>query len=583
MTGTGRESASSELARIADTFWEDVLREVPTWATILGDRRYDDRLDDNSPQGLARNQQMLAGHLEAARRIDPAGLDDAGRVTLQTLIDVLDGELHALRSGIQEWNVDPMSGPQTTFMDLPDFQTITTPEDGRRMVARWRQMGPYIDQAIANLRESMADGRVAVARNVERTIDELEGLAACEASDWKVADPAKLPLEDWPDSDRDRFRGEILGAVGDVIVPAFRRYQETLERHILPGARSNDKPGLCHVPEGDAAYRGLMRYHTNLDLDPNDVHRIGLEEIARIDAGFVDLGGRLLGTGDLASTLAALRGDPKLRFETAEEIFETAQASLNRATAAIPEWFGRLPVAGCDVLPVPAHSQAHQTIAYYMQPALDGSRPGRYYVNLYQPETRPRYEAECLAFHESIPGHHLQIAIAQELEGIPAFQRNLGSTAFIEGWGLYTERLSAEMGLYSGDLDRFGVLSYDAWRAGRLVVDTGMHALGWTRQQAIDYLHDHTALGDNNIENEVDRYISTPAQALAYKIGQLEILRLRADARKRLGPAFDIKGFHDAVLGSGAVSLTTLAQIVDGWVAERSALGDEALGDEALG
>jgi uncharacterized protein (DUF885 family) len=543
-----------------------VLREVPVWATVLGDRRYDDRLDDNSPQGLARNQQMLAGHLEAARAIDPTGLDDAERVTHQTLIDVLDGELHALRSGIQEWNVDPMSGPQTVFMDLPDYQTVTTPEDGRRMVARWRAMGPYLDQTIANLRESMADGRVSVARNVERTIDELEGLAACEVQDWKVADPAKLPLADWSDADRDRFRGEILAAVQDVIIPAFGRYQETLERRVLPGARSNDRPGLCHVPDGDAAYKDLIRYHTNLELDPNDVHRIGLEEIARIDAAFVELGGRLLGTRDLASTLAALRGDPKLRFTTADEVFETARRSLDRAKAAIPDWFGRLPVADCDVVPVPEHSQAHQTIAYYVQPALDGSRPGRYYINLYQPETRPRYEAECLAFHESIPGHHLQIAIAQELEGIPAFQRNLGSTAFTEGWGLYTERLSAEMDLYSGDLDRFGVLSYDAWRAGRLVVDTGMHALGWTRQQAIDYLHDHSALGDNNIENEVDRYIGTPAQALAYKVGQLELLRLREDARARLGDRFDIKAYHDTVLGHGAVSMPTLGALVEGWV-----------------
>jgi uncharacterized protein (DUF885 family) len=559
-------TAASELARIADTFWEDVLREAPVLATILGDRRYDDRLDDNSPQGLARNRQMLASHLGAARAIDATSLDDARRVTHQTLVDVLDGELHALRSGIQEWNVDPTSGPQTTFMDLPDYQTVTTPEDGGRMVARWRAMGPYLDQAIGNLRESMADGRVSVARNVERTIDELEGLAACEVPDWKVADPAKLPLTDWSDADRDRFRSEILAAVRDVIIPAFGRYRETLVEQILPGARSNDRPGLCHLPDGDAAYRDLIRYHTNLELEPHDLHRIGLEEIARIDAAFVELGGRLLGTRDLASTLGALRGDPKLRFTTADEIFETARRSLDRAKAAIPDWFGRLPVADCDVLPVPEHSQAHQTIAYYMQPALDGSRPGRYYINLYEPETRPRYEAECLAFHESIPGHHLQIAIAQELEDIPAFQRNLGSTAFIEGWGLYTERLSDEMGLYSGDLDRFGILSYDAWRAGRLVVDTGMHALGWTRQQAIDYLHDHSALDDNNIENEVDRYIGTPAQALAYKVGQLELLRLREHARARLGDRFDIRAYHDAVLGHGAVSMPTLGALVEGWV-----------------
>ena len=558
---------SAELARVADAFWEDVLRLAPVQATILGDRRYDDRLDDNSPQGQARAEAVLASHLDAARAIDTAGLSPTERVTRQTLIDVLDGNLRAVATGIQEWNVDPMGGPQTLFMDLPEFQSVDTPDEGRAMVARWKAMGPYLDQAVANLRESAADGKVAVRQNVERTLDELRGLAAHAPDEWKVAGPASLPLEDWSAADRERFRSDLRAVVADVIVPAFGRYREALERHVLPAARSNDQPGLGQIPGGEDAYRALIRYHTSLDLDPRDVHQTGLDEIARIDAAFVELGERMLGTRDLASTLAALRGDATLRFSTADEVFETAERSLGRAKAAIPEWFGRLPKADCVVVPVPEHAQAHQTIAYYYSPAVDGSRPGRYYINLYQPDTRPRYEAECLAFHESIPGHHLQLAIAQELEGVPAFQRNLGSTAFIEGWGLYSERLSEEMGLYTGELDRFGILSYDAWRAGRLVVDTGMHALGWTRQQAIDFLHDHSALADNNIENEVDRYIAIPAQALAYKVGQLELLRLREDARARLGDRFDIRAYHDTVLGNGAVSMPTLAEQVEAWVA----------------
>jgi len=230
------------------------------------------------------------------------------------------------------------------------------------------------------------------------------------------------------------------------------------------------------------------------------------------------------------------------------------------------DWFGRVPAAACVVVPIPSHSEVHQTIAYYSWPAMDGSRPGRYYINLYAPETRPRYEAEALAFHEAVPGHHLQIAVAQELPGLPAFQRMLGSTAFAEGWGLYTERLSDEMGLYSSGMDRFGILSFDAWRAGRLVVDTGMHAMGWTRREAIDFLKRHSALGENNIANEVDRYIVWPGQALAYKVGQLEIVRLRRLAEASLGPRFDIKAFHDTVLGSGAVSLPVLRGLVDDWL-----------------
>ncbi|HLX33671.1 MAG TPA: DUF885 domain-containing protein [Candidatus Limnocylindrales bacterium] len=560
--------AATELRRAADAYWDDLLRDSPVLATILGDRRFDDRLDDRSPEGVARSEAMLRGHLDAARAIDEAGLSTADRVTRQTLVDVIEGQLAALGTRIYEWNVDPMNGPQTTFLDLPDFQTVTTPEEGRDLVARWRAMGRYFDQAIADLRESMAEGRVAVREPVVRTIDELHGLATLAPADWKLAAPARLPLDDWSARDRDAFRSAVLGAVTEVAIPAFWRYRDALEGHVMPAARSNDQPGLCHIPGGGAAYRAMIRDHTSLDLDPEAVHRTGLDEIARIDAAFVELGARLLQTPDLATTLASLRTDPKLRFTTAEEVFDTAQRSLDRATAAIPDWFGRLPQAPCEVVPVPEHAQAHQTIAYYFAPAFDGSRPGRYYINLYQPDTRPRYEAECLAFHESVPGHHLQLAIAQEIEGIPAFQRNLGSTAFIEGWGLYSERLSNEMGLYSDELDQFGVLSYDAWRAGRLVVDTGIHAFGWTRRQAIGFLHDHSALADNNIANEVDRYICMPAQALAYKTGQLEILRLREDARRRLGDRFDIKGFHDTVLGSGAVSLPTLGNLVAAWVEE---------------
>jgi uncharacterized protein (DUF885 family) len=463
-----------------------------------------------------------------------------------------------------------MEGPQTHFLNLVEYQPVATPDDGRHLVDRWRAMGPYLDVVIDNLRRSAADGRVAVRNPVEKTIEILERLEATPIEDWKLAEPASVDHDDWADGDLATFREALFDAVSEVTAPAFQRYRQVLQAEILPRSRSAEQPGLVHVPGGEDAYRDAIRVHTTLDLAPDTIHATGLREIERIDREFVELGGQVLGTHDLAGTLAALRSDPALKFSTAGEVFTAARRSLERAVEAIPDWFGRLPRAACDVVPVPTHAAPHQTIAYYSWPAVDGSRPGRYYINLHAPETRPRYEAEVLAFHEAVPGHHLQIAIAQELEGIPAFQRLLGSTAFAEGWGLYTERLSDEMGLYSGDLDRFGILSFDAWRAGRLVVDTGMHALGWSRDQAIRFLHDHTALGDNNIENEVDRYIVWPGQALAYKTGQLEILRLRDMARERLGPRFDIKGFHDAVLGSGAVSLPTLGQLVDTWVAERA-------------
>ena len=555
-------AAGETLRSLADGFWDGYLAAYPTWATVIGDRRFDDRLEEVSPAAIDDRLRWLDGITTAARAIAADELSPMERVTRQMLIDEAGGHAAALRTRLHEWTVDPLGGPTVSLLDLADYQTITTPEDGQALVARWRAIGRYLDGMGANLREAAADGYVAVATPVERVLDVLTNLEATPPEEWKLAGPAATPHDDWSEADVRQFRGALLEAVRDVAVPGFRRYRETLERAIAPVARSVDTPGLVHVPGGAAAYRDCIRVHTTLDLTPEEIHATGLAEIERIDAEFVELGGRVLGTRDLVSTLAALRDEPRLRFETADEVFATAKRSLARATAAVPDWFGRIPGAACVVVPVPSHSEVHQTIAYYSWPALDGSRPGRYYINLHAPETRPRYEAEALAFHEAVPGHHLQIAVAQELEGLPAFQRMLGSTAFAEGWGLYTERLSDEMGLYSTDMDRFGILSFDAWRAGRLVVDTGMHALGWTRQQAIDFLKAHSALGENNIVNEVDRYIVWPGQALAYKIGQLEILRLRAEAKARLGDAFDIKAFHDTVLGSGAVSLTVLRTLV---------------------
>ncbi|MEI7745738.1 MAG: DUF885 domain-containing protein, partial [Chloroflexota bacterium] len=318
-------------------------------------------------------------------------------------------------------------------------------------------------------------------------------------------------------------------------------------------------------------YRELIRVHTSLDLTPDELHQTGLAEIDRIDAELRDLTARTIGARSLPEALVALRADPALHFSSREEVRAKAASSLTRAAEAIPAWFGRLPQAPCEVVVIGPHEEEHTTIAYYRNPAPDGSRPGQYYINTSHPETRPRYEAEALAYHESIPGHHLQIAIAQELPMTAEFRRHLGPTAFFEGWGLYTERLSDEMGLYSGDLDRIGVLSFDAWRASRLVVDTGMHALGWTRRQAIDFMLEHSVLALNNIVNEVDRYLAMPGQALAYKAGQLEILRLRRAARERLGPAFDIRGFHDAVLGSGAIPLAALGEVVAAWAEEVAA------------
>ncbi len=558
-------SASETLRAVAERFWDAFLAANPVYATILGDRRFDDRLEDRSPAARSGWAATLEDVRRIADALDPADLSARERVTRSMLIEETSGQLAVLESGVDEWSINPIDGPQTQVVELVDYQPIATEEDAGRYVARVGSYGTLIDQVVDGLRRALAQGRVASRVPVERVIDELDVLLATPSPSWRVAEAADRTT--WNADAAAAFRQEIERVVASTVIRAFERYRACLVDEILPVARPSERPGLVHVPDGLAAYRANARAHSTLDLDPMRVHEIGLAEIERIDAAFVDLGARVLGVHGLEATLQRLRDDPSLRFRSADELLAAAQGSLDRAQAATWRWFGRLPRAVCEVVAIPEASAPHQTLAYYAWPALDGSRPGRFHVNLHAPETRARFEAEALAFHESVPGHHLQLAVAQELEGLPAFQRTLGSNAFSEGWALYCERLADEMGLYSSDLDRFGILSFDAWRASRLVVDSGMHALGWSRDEAIAFMRAHTALDDGNIANEVDRYIAWPGQAISYKLGQLEISRLRAEATARLGAAFDIRAFHDTVLGSGAVGLLTLGGIVDAWVA----------------
>lgn len=557
---------------LADAFWEELLIAYPSFATRIGDRRYDDRLEDLSAGTRAARAAALRATLERAAAIDPGQLGPVDRVSRSMLMEEASGQLAALETRIDEWSVNPIDGPQTWIVDLVDHQPIETVDDGRNLIARTTAVRTNMEQAIEGLRTGMARGCVASVVPLERVIDEVRLLVSEPADSWRLVGPATEEHADWSAADLESFRVGLLSAIEETVIPAFRDYLDVLEQEILPVARPSDRPGLVHVPGGENAYRALVLSHTGLNTEPRTVHEIGLREVERIDEAFSDLGAQVLGVHGLEATLSALQSDPALRFGTAAEVFETARRTLARAEAAVPTWFGRVPGVPCEVLPIPEESAPHQTLAYYAWPTLDGSRPGRFHINLHAPETRARYEAEALAFHEAVPGHHLQMSIAAELRGLPSFQRILGSNAFVEGWALYAERLADEMGLYTSDMDRFGILSFDAWRACRLVVDTGLHALGWTRDQAIDFMREHTALDDGNIANEVDRYIAWPGQALAYKLGQLEILRLRDVAERALGEGFDIRAFHDAVLGSGAVGLVTLAGVIDAWIAERSVL-----------
>jgi uncharacterized protein (DUF885 family) len=557
---------AAALAELAQRFWDGEMAAEPIAATALGDRRFDDRLRDNGPGAADAEIVRLEAILGEARRIPADTLSAEDRITRDELIALAAGEADANRAGIEGWMVDPLDGPQVLFQNIPSFQPIRDEREAEMLLARWREMGPWIDRLVDSSRDALARGIGAPAALARSVIDELDGLLARRTADWPLAAPADRLPDTIPATARERLAAAIRAAIDEAVRPAHERYRAFLADELLPVAREDERPGLSHVPGGGDAYARLVRFHTTLELTPEEIHGIGLDETERIDAEFRRLGEPILGTADLGSILARLRSDPDLHMRTPEEVFAVAQSTLARANAARPGWFGRLPKAPCIVVEMAPHEAEHSTIAYYREPAADGSRPGAYYINTTKPETRPRYEAETLAVHEAVPGHHLQIAIAQELERLPAFRRLGGPTAYVEGWGLYTERLAVEMGLISEGVARLGVASFDAWRACRLVVDTGMHALGWSRDRAITFMLEHTALAENNIVNEVDRYLAIPAQALAYKLGQREILRLRGRARASLGGAFDIRGFHDAVLGHGAVGLGTLGRIVEGWI-----------------
>jgi uncharacterized protein (DUF885 family) len=550
------------LAQLSSDYWQAYLAWDPFTATVLGDRRFDAEVPFRDAESIADRRGWIETFRPRVLAIDAAELSPADRVTRGALLEQLSMDAADVDAWLDEWAVDPLQGPHITAFDLPDLQSVSTPAQGETMVARWRSLGPWIDSFAGNLRSGLRNGRVAVRTPVTKVIDELREALATPDDELPLLAPARVDHPDWPAGATDRFRRDLETAVRDSFRPALQRYLATVEDEVLPRARSDDRPGIGELPGGADIYASLIRAHTSVDMAAEAIHRIGLEETARIDAELVELG-RILGASTLPEVLGRLRGDPELHFGTRDEVFDTAERSLARATAAMPSWFGILPQATCVVTRMQAHVEKHSTIAYYREPAVDGSRPGEYYINTSEPATRPRYEAEALAFHEAIPGHHLQIAIAQERDHLPDFRRYLGPTAYVEGWGLYTERLSDEMGLYSGDIDRLGVLSFDAWRACRLVVDTGLHALGWSRQRAIDFMLAHSALAENNVVNEVDRYIVWPGQALAYKIGQLEILRLRREARERQGAAFDIRQFHDAVLGEGPLGLASLRERVE--------------------
>jgi uncharacterized protein (DUF885 family) len=569
--------ADPELAALCVELWDLLLREDPIHAGQLGDQRALGEVPDVTPSGRRSRREALEDLARRAAALPALRLPPGELESLELLRGELDGRLALAGAELDLFTVDPLEGPHLRAFSLAPDQPTHTAVQRDALLRRWRALPGWIDAHAANLRQGLRRGRVANRHSIELVLGQLQRQLAQDPDEWPLANPRLAPT--LLAYERRLLLEQARAVLRTELAPALARLAALLEHELLPAARGDEAPGLASLPDGPGLYAGLVRAHTSLPLTARELHDFGLAEVARIRAEAAALAERVFGAGAaaglqgqaredalVADAQRRLRGDPALHFSTRDEVQAKAEEALARARQAMPQAFGLLPRAPCTVVRVPAHEERETTIAYYRGPAADGTLPGRYFINTFAPKTRPRYEAEVLAFHEAIPGHHLQIAIAQEAAGLPRFRREGGSTAFVEGWALYTERLCDELSLYSGDVDRFGILSFDAWRACRLVVDTGLHAFGWSRQQAVDYLLANTLLAPNNVENEVDRYIAWPGQAVAYKAGQREILALRAEAERRLGARFDLRAFHDVVLRSGAVTLRVLRENVEEWL-----------------
>jgi uncharacterized protein (DUF885 family) len=554
---------ASALRELADRYWEAYLEFRPTEATLHGDHRYDDRIEDLSVDGEARQRATWLELRAALDAVDAAGLDAPGRVTRQLLRAELTEAVEAIDLREAELRFDQMTGVHAELLvTAPQIQAPTA-GSARALVERQRRLPGLLDQTVERLRAGLAAGRTPARVNVERSLNQVDKYLSSPLESDPFTGYAGPPGWDG----EAEWRADLAGILRDAVRPAFARYRDFFASEALPAGRPHDRAGLCWLAEGEELYRHFVRLHTTVDdLTAEEIHQIGLDEIDRLAAEYAEVGGRLFGTTDTTAIFERLRSDPALRYGDGEEIMGDARRYLAAATAAMGDWFGRLPATPCEITAVPAALAEDMPMAYYFPPADDGSRAGTYFVNTADPAHKNRFETASVAYHEAIPGHHLQLAIATELDGVPSFQRlSARHTAFVEGWGLYAERLADEMGLYADDLERIGMLAADSWRSCRLVVDTGLHALGWSRRRAIDFMAANAPVSVGEIEVEVDRYIGLPGQALAYKVGQREIFRLRGGARERLGARFDVRAFHDAVLGSASVSLPVLRQIVGEW------------------
>jgi uncharacterized protein (DUF885 family) len=561
---TSVAARSKELSPLLAEIWEDTLKHSPETASYLGDKRYDDQLTDYSAAAVNAALARGMGFIQRLSAIDTTGLPEQERLSAELMLRSLIEDQEGAR--FKEWQmpINQFGGFHTDMPRLVGQLSFNGVKDYDNYIARLKKIPMAFSQIRTNMELGMESGRMPPAYLMEKVTVQAQALA-----DQKPEDsPFALPLKKFPTTisaaEQKRITTEVLAAITTEVLPAYKRFATFMRVQYAPAGRK--EPGVWALPDGEAYYAFRIKQSTTLDKSAAEIHQIGLDEVKRDEAEMLAIV-KKLGFVDLKSFSAALKTNPKEHPASKEALLDAYRGYIGQMKPKLPELFGRLPKASVEVVAMPSYIEKDQAAAFYDQGTPDGSRPGRVDVNTYNFAERSLAPVESVAYHEGIPGHHLQIAIQQELTGIPEFRKQSYYTAYTEGWAMYSERLGKEVGFYQDPYSDYGRLEGDMWRAIRLVVDTGVHSKHWTRQQMVDFFHDHSAIDETNIQAEVDRYIAWPGQALGYKMGQLKILELRQRAQTALGPKFSLKAFHDVVLDSGALPMDVLEQQVDAWIA----------------
>lgn len=556
-----------KLNQISDAFWQQALQDSPVWATFIGNRQFDANLPDLSPLAIEKEAKTYQIFLHRVQNLKQNKLTTEEQITSDVLLQELKGHLESMQCQNWLWVVDQLDGPQVSFAELPNHHTVLSLQDAQNLIKRYQKMKSFYEQQIANFKTGMTQGYLPAKINVELVIKQLSrqlGEIPEKSPYYEISQhlPGRLTQEE-----KDQIKNDLLLSIKNGVYPGLLAYRNFLQNELLLKARTD--VSVSSIPQGQACYTALIRKYTGLSLSAEEIHQLGLREVARIKTEMNTLIHTANPKTDLALYKKALKQRNKEHPSSQKDLLIYNQKLVIKAQAALPRAFSKIPKTPIEVKAIEAFRDQEAPAAYYYEAPSDGSRPAFYYLNTFEPENRSLYSMPVLAFHEAIPGHHLQISLANENKSLPEFQRHLGQTAFIEGWALYAEGLAGELGLYENIDEKMGALNYELWRALRLVIDTGLHYKKWPRQKALQYLAEQTSLPEIEVVSEIDRYIVWPGQALAYKIGQLEIMQARHNAEQKLGRKFSLTAFHDRLLQFGALPLPTMRRNMENWIQEQ--------------